>query len=198
MATTVRSSISIPTDLKARMDAYGEGVNWSAVACKAIENELAAIITRRKARDMEDVILRLRASKRRTDAAEARAGFQAGERWARESAEYMDLCRLRDAVEEMYREAEGEQEPGLPFDEFCRRVWDDFSMVEAGEDGMTMFLYRKMRPDGPPDRGAGEAFWDAVAGSTSGPEREMANGAPYLSSFYAGAMNVFGQVESKL
>jgi hypothetical protein len=37
MSNTVRTTISVPRALKARMDAYEPPINWSAVACRAFE-----------------------------------------------------------------------------------------------------------------------------------------------------------------
>ena len=49
MAKHARTTISVPSELKARMDAVDESVNWSAVACQAFELKLAEI-TKRKGR----------------------------------------------------------------------------------------------------------------------------------------------------
>src|SRR4051812_13093986 len=65
MGTTIRTNISVPQELKARMEAVAEPVNWSSVACEAFESKLAEITARRGARDMREAIERLRASRRR-------------------------------------------------------------------------------------------------------------------------------------
>jgi len=41
-----RTNISIPADLKRRMDKVSEGVNWSALACRAFEDKVAEMETR--------------------------------------------------------------------------------------------------------------------------------------------------------
>jgi hypothetical protein len=43
MAKHARTTITVPADLKARMEAVGEPVNWSAIACQAFEQGLAKI-----------------------------------------------------------------------------------------------------------------------------------------------------------
>jgi post-segregation antitoxin (ccd killing protein) len=59
MARTTRTTISVPRDLKDRMDAVGVAVNWSAVACRAFERRVAEI-EKRKAEDWREMSLALR------------------------------------------------------------------------------------------------------------------------------------------
>jgi hypothetical protein len=40
---SMRSSVSIPPELKARMDASTREINWSAVACEAFERKLIEV-----------------------------------------------------------------------------------------------------------------------------------------------------------
>src|SRR5690242_4321225 len=94
MANTVRTTISVPNDLKARMDACGEPVNWSAVACRAFEEKLAEITRRRGAKSMKEVAMRLRASKRRSETEVYNEGSEAGKDWAMHRAEADELERL--------------------------------------------------------------------------------------------------------
>src|SRR3954447_17485852 len=94
MAKSMRTSISVPPDLKARMDAVAEPVNWSAVACRAFESELAEIVKRKGVRDMKDVIQRLRASKRQSDDGLYHRRNDAGVERAKDKAEALHLERL--------------------------------------------------------------------------------------------------------
>lgn len=89
-----RMTISVPHELKARMEAVEEPISWSAVACKAFENELASHIKKRGAKDMSDVVNRLRASKRAAEGRGYQEGYGAGERWAKDDAEAVALERL--------------------------------------------------------------------------------------------------------
>jgi predicted DNA-binding protein len=43
MARSMRSSVSIPPELRVRMDATSQSVNWSTVACEAFERKLTEI-----------------------------------------------------------------------------------------------------------------------------------------------------------
>src|SRR5690349_19928782 len=81
-----RTTITVPADLKDRMDATGSSVNWSAVAARAFEVKLAEINARKKGATMDDVITRMKAADE-ADANEARQeGKEAGEQWARTEA----------------------------------------------------------------------------------------------------------------
>lgn len=89
-----RMSISLPDGLKRRMDAVGEPVNWSAVASRAFEFELGEIAKRKKEKDMQEVINRLKASKLKSETAGHRQGYEYGKRWASDSAEWLELANL--------------------------------------------------------------------------------------------------------
>jgi hypothetical protein len=86
-----RTTISVPRDLKRRMDAAKEPINWSAIACRAFEEKLAEIATKKEEKTMADIIQRLRATK--PDLI-YQQGLADGRRWASEQAEYEDLLRL--------------------------------------------------------------------------------------------------------
>src|SRR5262245_14260814 len=94
-----RTTVSIPQDLKARMDAVSEPVNWSQVAVRAFEDKLAEIASRKKEKTMSDAIQRLRASKLKGDDRRYREGHEAGWAWARDVAEAEELRRLTKALE---------------------------------------------------------------------------------------------------
>src|SRR5262249_34830315 len=86
----IRTTISIPQDLMARMQ-EAKGVNWSAVAARAFEEQLNEIARARKEKTMDDAILRLRAAKRCLDDEDYREGHKAGQAWACEHAEPKEL-----------------------------------------------------------------------------------------------------------
>jgi hypothetical protein len=96
MKKSVRTTISIPASLKARMDAATEEINWSAVAAHAFEARLAEIITKRGAKDMQEVIARLKASKAKSDDATQHEAEGAGRQWAMNQAEAIWLQRLAE------------------------------------------------------------------------------------------------------
>ena len=58
-----RMNISVPDNLKDHMDGAEESVNWSKVASRAFEIELGEIAKRKKVKDMNSVVQRLKASK---------------------------------------------------------------------------------------------------------------------------------------
>jgi hypothetical protein len=89
-----RTTISLPRDLKRRMDAVKEEINWSAVACRAFEEKLGELAAKKEKKAMADIIQRLRAAKQRGADALYRQGYEDGRRWASERAEYDDLVRL--------------------------------------------------------------------------------------------------------
>lgn len=93
-------TISVPQELKDRMEAVDEPVSWSAVACEAFKQKLAEIIKRKGAKDMSDVISRLRASKVAAETKSYNDGFAFGERWAKGNAEVAELNRLERFHEE--------------------------------------------------------------------------------------------------
>lgn len=91
-----RMTISVPNDLKDRMEATGEDVSWSAVACAAFEVKLAEIIKKRGVRDMQDVVTRLRATRAAAEGEQYLKGRTAGEEWAKTHAEADQLERLAE------------------------------------------------------------------------------------------------------
>jgi hypothetical protein len=91
LSGSFRTTISVPQDLKRRMDAVKEPVNWSAIACRAFEEKLAEIATKKEEKTMIAIIQRLRASKPDLF---YQQGQEDGRRWASEQAKYDDLLRL--------------------------------------------------------------------------------------------------------
>jgi hypothetical protein len=86
-------NISIPDQLKARMEASGEKTNWSEVARVAFSYRVAANELRKEP-TMEKVVERLRASKaQRLEELNVEAE-QAGREWASTKAEYHELEAL--------------------------------------------------------------------------------------------------------
>lgn len=93
----ITRAITIDSGLDARMR-KASGVNWSAVASIAFEQEL---LSRRRMRTMASVIERLRASKEASATEFHRAGVSAGEEWAKNSAEYDELHLLEENLHEL-------------------------------------------------------------------------------------------------
>lgn len=93
---SVRTTISLPDELKVQMDAVEEPVNWSGEAAKCFQKLLGEIAAKKKAKDMSDVVARLKASKITFEEGRQKIGFKAGRLWAEEKASYNELCRAVD------------------------------------------------------------------------------------------------------
>lgn len=139
MAKTVRTTISLPKDLKHRMRDVEEVVNWSAIACRAFEEKLVEITAKKQEKTMSDIIARLSVSKRRNDNNRYNGGFAAGERWAMHVAEADELQRLENF----------QQELGFDFED------DGRSAYSSSE----RFVF-VIRPETDSDRKSASAFWE--------------------------------------
>jgi hypothetical protein len=167
-----RTTISVPKDLKARMDAAGGEVNWSAVAVRAFEERLAEIASKKQEQTMDDVIQRLRASKMRGDDEAYRQGEEAGRSWAGRYAEAHELKRLAD----LYEEAQ------------ASRRWD---WVEGDALGIANHVLARMQGERSISRTESEEFWDQCLGERY-PEGSL------LEGFVAGASGLWGEVRDRL
>jgi hypothetical protein len=105
MAANNRMSISVPEDLKSRMIAEGDGVNWSALACRAFEHKLGELAGRKEVMTLESAVQRLRASKAAKLHPAFKHGVEAGRAWAMGKAGADDLERL----EGLYMRTESDQ-----------------------------------------------------------------------------------------
>ncbi|MHB9005273.1 MAG: hypothetical protein ACYC6C_14710 [Coriobacteriia bacterium] len=94
-----RTAVSLPPDLKRRMDKVTEPVNWSAIAALAFEAKLGEIASRKERKTMDDVVERLRASKRESGSALYKEGHELGSAWAKDYAEANELKNLDRASE---------------------------------------------------------------------------------------------------
>lgn len=92
----IRTSVSIPTSLKKRMDATDVPVNWSRVAALAFEQKLSEISSKAKLNDMQQVIERLRASRMKSDDQLYTNGVKSGRIWATRYAELVELEKLNE------------------------------------------------------------------------------------------------------
>jgi hypothetical protein len=95
MGAIHRTTISIPQDLKERMEAIKDQANWSAVAARAFEAELGRIAMKRsRSMSREDVIKRLQAALKQEAGQSVAVGTGHGRRWAELRATPKDLRRL--------------------------------------------------------------------------------------------------------
>jgi hypothetical protein len=126
-----RVTLYVSDDLKARMDAAGKAVNWSAVAQRAFLEAVLTRAVRKDASDMTSVVERLRASKERVEAAQLEFSKSCGNRWAKQSAEYDELERIARFDEHAEEEVDLQRLQRLidPTGEMIARLyrtWDDF------------------------------------------------------------------------
>jgi len=145
-SNVVRTTISIPRQLKTRMDQAGEELNWSAIACAAFEAKLDEVGRKRRGTSQEGTLERLRASRRRADDADYQAGEAEGVSWVDRVAEVAELRRLEE-----WRAA-------------CGTDWDD--VFAEGDDTRPYaageLLHFAIRPDERGDRHAARTFWDEL------------------------------------
>lgn len=170
---TSRTSISLPDDLKRRMDAVGARVNWSKVACLAFEQKLADIALSERKHKMKDVIQRLRASKATGEHEALEASKQAGRLWAAKTASWTELTNLNDNF--------GDWTDG-DWDDFCDCVPDAYGHIGA--------LMEAINP-GNWDRSIAEGFGDQFLDKKYPSPRE-------IQGFCLGAFELLAEVEDKL
>ncbi len=177
MARHARTTITVPPDLKARMEAVEEPVNWSAIACRAFEQRLAEITKRRGARDMQEVINRLRASKQKPEDERYNEGREAGQEWARNQAEAAELIRL-----EKLREHSGASD------------WEAFFTTGEREAyGVPQHFVFQVFPEWDGSREASRDFWETQAGDDNGYPDDA-----FVRGFAEGALEIWDQVKGEL
>jgi hypothetical protein len=88
-----RISLYITDELKERMDAAGDEVNWSDVARPSLTAAVADF-EHRKTGTMHTAIERLRASRKKREESDTELGTKAGRAWAADDAEYRELKEL--------------------------------------------------------------------------------------------------------
>ena len=92
-----RINLSIPDELKSKMDLQGGTANWSNVAQTAFEKELLMIEANQQVENMDDVVSRLRASKMVSIEDVLPDAKEKGRNWAKQGAEYVQLKALGEA-----------------------------------------------------------------------------------------------------
>jgi len=169
-AMSVRTTISLPDELKARMDAVEEPVNWSAEAAKCFEQLLGTLAAKKREKNMSDVIARLRASKIESDDKEERFAFEAGASWATDEASYAELKR---AVRFLEANSEGGywDAYGLPVYAACAIL---------GEED---------------DRDVGQRFWEQIGIELI---QEHYEDDSFVMGFLEGAKSIWDKVEDKI
>lgn len=175
----VRTTITIPPDVKKRMDAADSGVNWSAVATEAFRAKLLDLESSKRVETMTDAIERLRAADKQDGSEEYEAGVEVGETWAKEKARPKQLRRLAKAAEEM--ELRWQTDLATQIE----------TLLEQGSD-IREFLYETI---GGLDLQDAPCFWEDSLGESQAAEL---NSAMFAQGFVAGALTFWESVEDKI
>ena len=175
MSKHARTTITVPADLRARMDAVGEDVNWSALACQAFEQKLAEIIKRKGTSDMTEVVDRLRVSKCKFESEQYQTGHQAGQAWAKDTAEVVELIRL-----EYWRNQYAS--------DWDRIFQDSANVALPAAD----YFVSAIQAEPPVKRRDVRDFWESVDPGTPSPVGEFVHG------FADGALSVWDKVKDQL
>ncbi len=176
---SVRTTISLPDDLKARMDEVQEPINWSAEAAKCFEKLLGGIAARKQEKDLNDVIARLRASKLTSEDESYEIARNAGVYWAQDLASYPELERAA--------EFDKDQIGGQWLAPWCGCDWVAFSLL-----GLDTEVISNNELQEHSDR-----FWEQV-GFEGGSSEVDRMGDNFLFGFLEGAGKVWGEVIDKL
>jgi hypothetical protein len=179
MARCARKTITVRADLKARMDAIKEEVNWSAVASLAFKRKVAEIAKRKGVRAMQSTIERLRESKMKSDESQFQEGFVVGQKWAKNSADAEELERLADFHASCERQSWG---------------WEGFFDLPEGCSAFSTaerVAFRIIGEEQCPGREHASDFWQSLWQEGSPPNE-------FVRGFVEGALDVWDQVKDEI
>lgn len=180
MSTVFRTTISISAELKARMDAVTEQVNWSAVAARAFEARLREIEARSKrSMSRNEVIRRMKAVKEVAGSEEREEGKAAGRIWAEGIATPKQLQRLQ-ALAEDPRGIEGTI---VLFYNSTRRnpAWGLYQCLQGQHRDF--------------DRAEVEEFWESALGIE---DKDRIEDEDFACGFVEGALEIWQDVKDEL
>jgi len=177
-SSTTRTNISLPADVKRRMEKVKEAVNWSALACRAFEDKLGEIATQKEKKTMTDVIDRLRKSKRESNSEVYQEGFESGAEWAKSFAEARELEALQECYDSL----------GCDRDKWFSTVEGKISAHSTAE-----LVYFAMHNEEEAGRDDSDEFWTMAAG-----EHAPYGQSSFVRGFVEGALEVWGEVKGEL
>jgi hypothetical protein len=141
----LRTTITVPAELKARMDAVWEPINWSQVASEAFARKLDELAAGPGCSGSLDMMAaRLRSARHSSIDASYEAGWQHGRDWAMRQADLDHLVRF----ERMYRHMTDED-------------WLRLAVPKAGRTP-TDELLRRLYPQLYEDPYQRQGFWSGV------------------------------------
>jgi hypothetical protein len=167
-----RTTITVPAELKRRMDAADEDINWSALACEAFQAKLGEIAARKVAMTMDNdqAIERLRALQEQEADELFEEGEQAGIAWAKRTATPSELNRL------------------CRFMEFCGADWNELFWTDKITSTL---LHEKIQPK---SEERADIFWDNVLGD----DAHKADESMFLKGFAEGTAEWWETVRREL
>lgn len=174
-----RTTISVPADLKARMDRVNEPVNWSALACAAFEKKLAEIAAGKEKSTMNDVVERLRASIRSEEGEQFKLGYETGTKWAEHQATAAQLARLEAFQVQTKAKSQAEWQNWFRLSH-SHKPWAEIVRVIAGDQNLRTLNVQK--------------FWVSVAGE----KNQLPNAEDFLRGFAEGAVDLWVRVQEQL
>jgi hypothetical protein len=175
---SARTTISVPHHLKAQMEAVTEPVNWSALACRAFEAKLAEIAAKKEQKGMDEIVTRLRASKRRVEDEHSQQGDAAGREWVKDQAEADELMRLERWQAEM----------GVSWDGYFSD--DDPNRAYSAAEQVVFTVW----PEYDGNRAAVEDFWTQALGD----DTSAADDPEFVKGFVEGALDLWDKVKAQL
>jgi hypothetical protein len=178
--SSFRTTISVPGDLKSRMERVKEPVNWSALACRAFENKLAEIAARKETKTMSDVVQRLRASVRSEQGESFNEGYETGKHWAEETGTAAQLKRMETFLKGMKAKSQREWENWF-YSQNGHLPW--LAVVGVIQDDKNIHPLN------------GTDFWKTVLGDETS---QKPNDPDFLRGFVEGATDLWVKVQPQL
>lgn len=181
----VRTTITVPADLKQEMEKVADRENWSALAAECFRARVAAIKASQLTRgDMKKIVERLKAAKEQDEVDEYEDGKRAGRDWAADYATPAQLRRLAAADAEQY-------------------AWAGSPNAPWGWRHLVAFKINPKfdRDDRPTAKELVDDFWERALGGDSdrvkeGPGDMAVN--DFLRGFIEGAIEIWEEVEDQV
>lgn len=171
-----RMTVSVPKDVRSRMEAVKESVNWSAVATQAFEAKLLELTSKRETKTMDELVARLKAADELESNEAYQEGFAAGEQWAQAPGRSSrQLSRLADYIQ-------NNNEGGEWFDV----EYPGWMAPYGAAENFVMAVLKKRDMD---HRDV-EDFWENALGD----DAERANESDYLRGFGEGAVSIWDKI----
>ncbi|TWU12469.1 hypothetical protein CA54_12930 [Symmachiella macrocystis] len=201
-----RTTITIPRQLKARMKAAGERVNWSAVASEAFEAWLSGHANKEQPMpelpDKDDAIERLRRLKNEPEARHGGSTGRAyvlGQHWAMADAHPVELQRLEEFCAGPLLDGTWEDLKTRFSDRRkVKKLFRDFTAWVLGhKDRLHSTEEAKLYPaDVEQVRRQAKPFWEERVGVEVIPGKDY--GPEFLSDFSAGALAFWDEAKEQL